>query len=147
MYFRVFSVFNLILILVAASLSWTPAMVMAKFALFTRIALQVIMPPTLNPESYKWIAYKKVSYHFNLPSGPVSPGPFCVGVMAQQCEVWFLDRSLFWHYLSPSFTAYYRLMITHLGLRSGSIISLRMAPAHKLRSALSIQIYLNRRFE
>uniref|UniRef100_A0A8C1XHF6 Tubulin polyglutamylase complex subunit 2 n=1 Tax=Cyprinus carpio TaxID=7962 RepID=A0A8C1XHF6_CYPCA len=68
-------------------------------------------------------------------------------LMAQQCEVWFLDRSLFWHYLSPSFTAYYRLMITHLGLRSGSIISLRMAPAHKLRSALSIQIYLNRRFE
>ncbi|XP_042634703.1 tubulin polyglutamylase complex subunit 2-like [Cyprinus carpio] len=38
------------------------------------------------------------------------------GVMAQQCEVWFLDRSLFWHYLTPSFTAYYRLMITHLGL-------------------------------
>lgn len=116
MYFRVFSVFNLILILVAASLSWTPAMVMAKFALFTRIALQVIMHPTINPERYKEIAYKKVSYHFNLPSGPVSPGPFCVGVMAQQCEVWFLDRSLFWHYLTPSFTAYYRLMITHLGL-------------------------------
>ncbi|KAJ7999703.1 hypothetical protein DPEC_G00197160 [Dallia pectoralis] len=38
------------------------------------------------------------------------------GVVAQQCEVWFLDRSLFWHFLTPTFTAYYRLMITHLGL-------------------------------
>ncbi|KAL2099576.1 hypothetical protein ACEWY4_003970 [Coilia grayii] len=38
------------------------------------------------------------------------------GEVAQQCDVWFLDRSLYWHYLTPSFTAYYRLMITHLGL-------------------------------
>ncbi|XP_012685551.2 tubulin polyglutamylase complex subunit 2 [Clupea harengus] len=36
--------------------------------------------------------------------------------VTQQCDVWFLDRSLYWHYLTPSFTAYYRLMITHLGL-------------------------------
>ncbi|KAJ8260807.1 hypothetical protein COCON_G00165300 [Conger conger] len=35
---------------------------------------------------------------------------------AQDSEVWFLDRALYWHYLSSSFTAYYRLMITHLGL-------------------------------
>lgn len=107
---------NLILILVVAYLSWILAIVMAKSALFTRAAFQVIMHPTLNPEVYKEIAYKKSLYHFNLPSGPVSAGPFCVGVIAQQCEVWFLDRSLFWHYLTPSFTAYYRLMITHLGL-------------------------------
>ncbi|KAM6980660.1 tubulin polyglutamylase complex subunit 2 [Aplochiton taeniatus] len=38
------------------------------------------------------------------------------GMIGQQCEVWFLDRCLYWHYLTPSFTAYYRLMITHLGL-------------------------------
>ncbi|XP_056586944.1 tubulin polyglutamylase complex subunit 2 [Triplophysa dalaica] len=38
------------------------------------------------------------------------------GVMAQQCEVWFLDRSLSWHYVTSSFTAYYRLMITYFGL-------------------------------
>ncbi|XP_067090622.1 tubulin polyglutamylase complex subunit 2 isoform X1 [Osmerus mordax] len=38
------------------------------------------------------------------------------GVVAQQCDVWFLDRSLYWHYMTPTFTAYYRLMITHLGL-------------------------------
>ncbi|KAL0977776.1 hypothetical protein UPYG_G00161050 [Umbra pygmaea] len=38
------------------------------------------------------------------------------GVVAQQSEVWFLDRSLYWHYLTPNFTAYYRLMITNLGL-------------------------------
>ncbi|KAJ3602307.1 hypothetical protein NHX12_030066 [Muraenolepis orangiensis] len=38
------------------------------------------------------------------------------GVVAQQSEIWFLDRSLYWHHLSPTFTAYYRLMLTHLGL-------------------------------
>ncbi|XP_066566803.1 tubulin polyglutamylase complex subunit 2 isoform X2 [Amia ocellicauda] len=38
------------------------------------------------------------------------------GAVAEQCEVWFLDLALYWHYLTSSFTAYYRLMITHLGL-------------------------------
>ncbi|KAG7476537.1 hypothetical protein MATL_G00084000 [Megalops atlanticus] len=38
------------------------------------------------------------------------------GEEAEQSEVWFLDRALYWHYLTSSFTAYYRLMITHLGL-------------------------------
>lgn len=38
------------------------------------------------------------------------------GVVAQQSEVWFLDRSLCWHFLTSTFTSYYRLMITHLGL-------------------------------
>ncbi|KAM4583149.1 tubulin polyglutamylase complex subunit 2 [Fundulus diaphanus] len=38
------------------------------------------------------------------------------GVVAQQSEIWFLDRSLCWHFLTATFTAYYRLMITHLGL-------------------------------
>lgn len=47
---------------------------------------------------------------------------FCVmslssaGVVAQKSEVWFLDRSLYWHFLTSTFTSYYRLMITHLGL-------------------------------
>ncbi|XP_053504908.1 tubulin polyglutamylase complex subunit 2 [Ictalurus furcatus] len=36
--------------------------------------------------------------------------------LAEQSEIWFLDRSLYWHFLTSSFTAYYRLMITHLGL-------------------------------
>lgn len=31
-------------------------------------------------------------------------------------EIWFLDRALRWHYIAESFTAYYRLMIMHLGL-------------------------------
>lgn len=31
-------------------------------------------------------------------------------------EVWFLDRSLRWHYLAESFMAYFRLMLMHLGL-------------------------------
>ncbi|XP_013872486.1 tubulin polyglutamylase complex subunit 2 [Austrofundulus limnaeus] len=38
------------------------------------------------------------------------------GVVAQQNEIWFLDRSLSWHFLTATFTAYYRLMITHFGL-------------------------------
>ncbi|KAI1240251.1 hypothetical protein IHE44_0011709 [Lamprotornis superbus] len=31
-------------------------------------------------------------------------------------EIWFLDRALYWHFLTKTFTAYYRLLITHLGL-------------------------------
>lgn len=38
------------------------------------------------------------------------------GVVAQQSEIWFLDRSLCWHFLTTTFSSYYRLMITHLGL-------------------------------
>ncbi|XP_044776855.1 tubulin polyglutamylase complex subunit 2 isoform X2 [Neomonachus schauinslandi] len=36
--------------------------------------------------------------------------------LAQDAEIWFLDRALYWHFLTDSFTAYYRLLITHLGL-------------------------------
>lgn len=38
------------------------------------------------------------------------------GLAAYNPEVWFLDRSLQWHFLADSFSAYYRLMIMHLGL-------------------------------
>lgn len=38
------------------------------------------------------------------------------GVVAQKSEIWFLDRSLCWHFLTTTFTSYYRLMISHLGL-------------------------------
>ncbi|KAK7916032.1 hypothetical protein WMY93_011793 [Mugilogobius chulae] len=38
------------------------------------------------------------------------------GVVSQKSELWFLDRSLCWHFLTSSFTSYFRLMITHLGL-------------------------------
>lgn len=34
----------------------------------------------------------------------------------QTSEIWFLDRSLQWHYLTDSFQNYYRLLIAHLGL-------------------------------
>ncbi|KAG8131310.1 hypothetical protein E2320_017886 [Naja naja] len=37
-------------------------------------------------------------------------------VVSPESEIWFLDRALYWHFLTESFTAYYRLMITHLGL-------------------------------
>ena len=38
------------------------------------------------------------------------------GVIAENAEIWFLDRSLQWHFLANSFTNYYRLIISHLGL-------------------------------
>ncbi|XP_013417427.1 tubulin polyglutamylase complex subunit 2 [Lingula anatina] len=38
------------------------------------------------------------------------------GVPTHNPEVWFMDRSLQWHFLAESFTSYYRLMLTHLGL-------------------------------
>ncbi|KAL8204168.1 UNVERIFIED_CONTAM: Tubulin polyglutamylase complex subunit 2, partial [Gekko kuhli] len=37
-------------------------------------------------------------------------------VVAPDSEIWFLDRALYWHFLTKTFTAYYRLLITHLGL-------------------------------
>uniref|UniRef100_A0AAV2M5V8 Knr4/Smi1-like domain-containing protein n=1 Tax=Knipowitschia caucasica TaxID=637954 RepID=A0AAV2M5V8_KNICA len=38
------------------------------------------------------------------------------GVVAQLGQVWFLDRSLRWFFFTSSFTSFFRLMITHLGL-------------------------------
>ncbi|XP_050768972.1 tubulin polyglutamylase complex subunit 2 isoform X4 [Gymnogyps californianus] len=37
-------------------------------------------------------------------------------VVSTDTEIWFLDRALYWHFLTKTFTAYYRLLITHLGL-------------------------------
>jgi tubulin polyglutamylase complex subunit 2 len=31
-------------------------------------------------------------------------------------EIWFLDNSLQWHYLAPTFSHYYRMLLFHLGL-------------------------------
>lgn len=42
---------------------------------------------------------------------------FCsLGSLDSKPDIWFLDRSLDWHYMCDSFTAYYRLMVMHLGL-------------------------------
>ncbi|ESO92357.1 hypothetical protein LOTGIDRAFT_120831, partial [Lottia gigantea] len=38
------------------------------------------------------------------------------GTNESPAEVWFLDRSLRWHFLADSFLAYFRLMLMHLGL-------------------------------
>nr|XP_033791223.1 tubulin polyglutamylase complex subunit 2 [Geotrypetes seraphini] len=38
------------------------------------------------------------------------------GLVLPDIEIWFLDRALYWHFLTDTFTAYYRLLITHLGL-------------------------------
>lgn len=41
------------------------------------------------------------------------PGIMC---SEQSAEIWFLDRSFQWHFLTSSFKNYYRLLIAHLGL-------------------------------
>ena len=34
----------------------------------------------------------------------------------QSAEIWYLDRSLEWHFVADSFTNFYRLLMAHLGL-------------------------------
>ncbi|XP_007895328.1 tubulin polyglutamylase complex subunit 2 [Callorhinchus milii] len=38
------------------------------------------------------------------------------GAASVHAEIWFLDRALYWHFITSTFTAYYRLMVIHLGL-------------------------------
>ncbi|KAM8961629.1 tubulin polyglutamylase complex subunit 2 isoform 2-T2 [Pelodytes ibericus] len=38
------------------------------------------------------------------------------GELMMDPEIWFLDRALYWHFITPTFTAYYRLLLCHLGL-------------------------------
>ncbi|OCU02747.1 hypothetical protein XELAEV_18008515mg [Xenopus laevis] len=38
------------------------------------------------------------------------------GGAASDPEIWFLDRALYWHFLTHNFTSYYRLLLSHLGL-------------------------------
>ncbi|KAK6188749.1 hypothetical protein SNE40_004863 [Patella caerulea] len=38
------------------------------------------------------------------------------GITEPKVEIWFMDRSIRWHFVADSFCAYYRLMLMHLGL-------------------------------
>ncbi|KAG9488297.1 hypothetical protein GDO78_007870 [Eleutherodactylus coqui] len=38
------------------------------------------------------------------------------GEMTPDPTIWFLDRALYWHFLTDTFTAYYRILLCHLGL-------------------------------
>ncbi|XP_068128039.1 tubulin polyglutamylase complex subunit 2 [Hyperolius riggenbachi] len=38
------------------------------------------------------------------------------GEVTREPGIWFLDLALYWHFLTDTFTAYYRLLLTHLGL-------------------------------
>ncbi|XP_022109629.1 tubulin polyglutamylase complex subunit 2-like [Acanthaster planci] len=38
------------------------------------------------------------------------------GTPAQHPEIWLLDRALRWHFLARTFSQYFRMMLTHLGL-------------------------------
>ncbi|XP_072353336.1 tubulin polyglutamylase complex subunit 2 isoform X2 [Scyliorhinus torazame] len=57
---------------------------------------------------------------YNLPNAPtlddLENDTDDEGVVSSHAEIWFLDRALYWHFLSDTFTAYYRLMLVHLGL-------------------------------
>ncbi|XP_026514380.1 tubulin polyglutamylase complex subunit 2, partial [Terrapene carolina triunguis] len=63
-----------------------------------------------------------IFYDSSHPSTSKQCYPFCtcsfvsIPVVTPDTEIWFLDRALYWHFLTDSFTAYYRLLITHLGL-------------------------------
>ncbi|XP_041094999.1 tubulin polyglutamylase complex subunit 2-like isoform X2 [Polyodon spathula] len=92
-------------------LSWTPAMEMEVSASFTETPNHIVIVIT----------------HKSVISVSVPPGcsmtvsvrvciPLSPELVAQQCEVWFLDCALYWHFLTESSTAYCRLMVTHLGL-------------------------------
>ncbi|CAD5117222.1 DgyrCDS6017 [Dimorphilus gyrociliatus] len=38
------------------------------------------------------------------------------GIQAHNSEIWFLDRSLQWHYLADTFYNYFHLIVVHLGI-------------------------------
>ncbi|XP_042310235.1 tubulin polyglutamylase complex subunit 2 isoform X2 [Sceloporus undulatus] len=65
-------------------------------------------------------------------------------VVSPASEIWFLDRALYWHFLTKSFTAYYRLLITHLGLPQWqyAFTSYGISPQAKTCSSFSIS-FLN----
>ena len=72
------------------------AMDLVKYAWFTIVVMVKIFKILLN---------RLNTYFF-----------FKLGMPAENPEIWFLDRSLQWHFLATSFTNYYRLLIAHLGL-------------------------------
>lgn len=60
-----------------------------------------------------------------------------VSALAKDTEIWFLDRALYWHFLTDTFTAYYRLLLTHLGLPQWqyAFTNYGISPQAKVREA------------
>lgn len=98
----------------AACMSWIPVVGMEKCVWCTKTALQVLCS---NLHNIHFI-HQEHRENMDMATFSVTSCWSCCfsGVVAQQSEIWFLDRSLCWHFLTSTFTAYYRLMITHLGL-------------------------------
>ena len=42
--------------------------------------------------------------------------------------MWYLDRAYDWHYLAPNFTAYFRMMLVHLGLPQWHLLLTPIGP-------------------
>ncbi|XP_023226198.1 tubulin polyglutamylase complex subunit 2-like isoform X2 [Centruroides sculpturatus] len=52
-------------------------------------------------------------------------------------SVWFLDRALEWHYLSPDFSSYLRLALVHLGIPHWQYVFTPWGPPPKTKQILS----------
>lgn len=67
---------------------------------------------------------------------------FAVSASAKDTEIWFLDRALYWHFLTDTFTAYYRLLITHLGLPQWqyAFTNYGVSPQAKVRAACHLTL-------
>lgn len=119
----------------AASSNWIPAVETAKCASSTKTLLQVFCFP-----SYTLISRSTQNLCQHSQCSDMSPP----GVVAQKSEVWFLDRSLCWHFLTSTFTSYYRLMITNLGLPEWQYAFTPYGPSPQAKVARqSIQVLVN----
>ena len=57
-------------------------------------------------------------------------------------EIWLLDFSLQWHYLACNFRHYYRMLITHLGIRGWQYLYTQfgLSPEVKVKIRLIIDL-------
>ncbi len=60
-------------------------------------------------------------------------------------QVWYLDRASDWHFLAPSFTQFFRMMLVHLGLPQWQALFTPFGPTPraKVSDTYSVQ-YMSR---
>lgn len=66
-----------------------------------------------------------------------STGLIHLDVVPPTPQVWYLDRAYDWHFLAPTFTHYFRMMLVHLGLPEWQALftSFGPTPWSKVRDA------------
>ena len=62
-----------------------------------------------------------LTHLYSLPSGLILEN-------VSKLKVWYLDRAYDWHYLAPNFTAYFRMMLVHLGLPQWHLLLTPIGP-------------------